>query len=190
MDLRKELEEINSKGVNPRILISEMIAQKEELDNKIHTLNVIAFIKEIKELYDEGLFDKASINAISIFQEYDYDNKSTYYIIDFLDEQSKTIAGQLNEDQNYSGNFGRYIEPFKTIKTLKTLFSTLYGNGKGFINENFTEGDRTSIKIEYGFQEKLLDLFLCTELKLSLNHSEMQNAISEDNNSVIKKPKL
>jgi hypothetical protein len=187
MDLCKELDEINSKGVNPRSLMDEMHKEKKDLENKLHILNVLAFVKEMKELHDAGIFKKNSIKTIEIKQEYDYENHSAYYMLECFNKKGEICANQKSLKPDYNESYGTYREVFKTIRL---LLATLYGNGEGFINENFKENDKRTIKIEKGFDEQLLDLFLKKEFRGLLKYSEMKNELINNGNIVSKRPKL
>lgn len=178
MDISKELEQIDNNKIRVAPLLNNLVAQREELDKKIHLFKIVQIANTIKEMVNNDEFKTDDIYSIKLFNVYDDDYG---YRINFrCYDKNYDLVSEINW----------LNEPVESINVLEKLIQTLIGFNSTYINEDFVEGSNKEIIMKQGCEKDFLNLLLSKELKTTLDYSTLKKEVPQANEVKPKKHKI
>jgi hypothetical protein len=177
MDISKDLKDVKEGKTYLSTIISDLEAQKEDISKRIHLFKVVNLISVIEEFLQYGAFEENDIQMIQIWNKFD-DDKGYKIYFEYYDKEGDLLIR--------FGDDGNYIEP---VMSLQSIFYDLEGYNSSYVGEKFKENAVFQFEMKEGCEEKFIDLLLSKELKASLQHSMLQNAI-EKRDTPTKRPKI
>lgn len=177
MDIKKELEKLNStKGFGENI-IKDIINEQEELEKKLYLFKVMVLANKLEDAVGKDFFKPEQIASVKIFFEF-YDHiyvDTEFYLI--------TESGEkVSESHNKI-----YYE--KPILFFGELFGELGRNKVDFISSD-NELKEIKIELKSGIKEKVLEIFLSEELKTILEYNKMELDLPNNNENNSKRMKM
>jgi len=177
MDITEELEKIDNNPNAGDNIIEKALIEQNELLKKIHLLKVISAATKVEDLITTDLFKKEKIKSIQFIlaSSGDYNYKIDF---DLLNENNDIVASH-------------YTQYNKLAKNLNEIFTIIGEFDTKLINEqHFSDDQQPITELNLGVREKIIDLFLCNELKKVYDYHRMKSELFTNNEVNSKKMKM
>ncbi len=181
MDISKELELIEKKQVMHDSIIEEMMQKQLEIIKKIHLIKTLSVVDVIENMLRLNIFQEYNIDNIKIEFEYNYSNENPeikYYLYNY--------GGEEIDNFNSSSN------PIVPVEMLNSAFEKFGGFRMDNVSKEFRTQGVSWLIVEEGMGQKILNLLLSDELKISLQYSKLKVNFNSDFeiDNKIKRPKI
>jgi hypothetical protein len=172
MNIIKELHEFKSDKDCLDKLIDDIAIQQNELAKKSHLLKAIGISSLIEDAVLEDFFKNAEIKKIQICLGHQYDDSTGDY------EYRLTFT--LVDSNNTVIPRGKIpINSEQLQKFFHTVFYAMKDLSIDSYCEKLRDNSKYYLELKPGVGEKILDLFLCDELKKVYEYSNMQIGLHE-----------
>jgi hypothetical protein len=183
MNFIKELKNLELTNKDSYIKLRENLEkEKDILGKKIFALKFMQFANEVSEALNIG---KPKLDENWIFQ-------ICYYYRSFSCEHMLSFRIKDNKDNYISNN--EIIDTLDKIANTYTQYNnssliTKESLDNYYVNENICQEDWRNLDLSKDIADQILDIFLSSEIKKSLEHSQMQVELS-NNEQKYKKVKI
>lgn len=165
MNIKQELDYYYSHG--EEAIISILTAQRDEIDKKMHLIEIVHVLNSIEQIIKDNEFAEAGIEILQIRNYHDYDSEHNLVKFEILNKD-KTIVNKYDNRDNY----------IPIYEKLKDLFEKVSLHDS-FSNYNFKEKDELTFAVDENLVENLRWTFLSAELNASLSHALLDNDLTD-----------
>jgi hypothetical protein len=171
MDIDKEIAEIRQRRGNSNNIINALEEQKNQIDKQIHIISIISVACDVQDMIKLGDFSSFNIDKISLIFTYDHDYGNVIRYA-FHDKDGHKIKKRIGDISNFT-------------EKLDEVFDLVSGWDLEWVSDLFKEKELVILNLDQSFENKFIDLMLSKELKVVLEHGELQNSMPS--NEVINK---
>jgi hypothetical protein len=172
MNLEEEFKRIGSTAEDIKPVIYDLYRQREEMEKKIHLLNVVSFTRGVMEILNSIDIRSYNVSALNFNYYRDHGTAGNNIMFDLLDLKGQVIDADI-VDEKQDDLWGQVMD-LLTSNALNHFDNRL-------INQEFKEDVWSRISLLSNTEEKILDLFLNKELKNGYEYYKMNSDLPNSN---------
>lgn len=181
MEISKLLNNMRSGSQESIDIVNNIKAQQEEISKNLYLVQVVGIALEIEKLIASNFFSDNGVVTMALSRYVSYLNfKPNFELKNKDNKQMYNLKSTIKGANTEVTEFNKMEDLFLGIGNLNL---TLLG-------EKFTSAEGIEFELKKGAGDIFLDLMLSKELKTTLNYSELQNDLGNNEEAKAKRPKI